>query len=178
MELWKNERTFREYIEKHHWAAIDPEVPLVRPSAAEVRIGALILDLVARNDKGGITLVEFKVKATKDTLAQLLLYPRAFRKALEKAGCPQIPALRIVLVSPFIDRGVVELAETIQSPYPIQIRLCVRDGSEGVRLTSPNEPGISEDHCWDQSAVTRGTCQVGWDKERGLLIRGQPLAST
>jgi hypothetical protein len=73
------EREFRTHIEEHHWDAIDPEVPLLRPGAAEVRIGALTLDLLARNSAGGITLVEFKVSATKDTLAQLLLYPRAFR---------------------------------------------------------------------------------------------------
>lgn len=61
MDLFKaTERTFREHIEKHHWEDIDPEVPLVRPHAAEVRIGALILDLVAQNKAGGITLVEFK----------------------------------------------------------------------------------------------------------------------
>jgi hypothetical protein len=176
MDLWKtNEREFRKYIENHHWDAIDPEVPLVRPSASEVRIGSLILDLVARNNAGGITLVEFKVKATKDTLAQLLLYPRAFRRALENAQCQQVPDLRVVLVSPFIDRGVVELVETLKLPYPIRIRLCIPDGETGVRLVPPTEPGVPKDHCWDQSEVTRGICQVGWDNEKGLLIRGQPL---
>jgi hypothetical protein len=49
MDLWKaKEREFRAYIEEHHWDSIDPEVPLLRPGAAEVRIGALILDLARR----------------------------------------------------------------------------------------------------------------------------------
>jgi len=171
MDLWAaNERAFRKHIEEHHWDAIDPEVPLVGPGAAEVRIGSLILDLVAHNKAGGITLVEFKVKATKDTLAQLLLYPRAFRRALEAAGCPKMPDLRVVLVSPFIDRGVVELIETLRPPYPVQIRLCVPDGDHRVKLVSPNTPDIPLAHCWEQS---QGANQVGWDG--GLLIRGRRL---
>lgn len=178
MNLWTaTEREFRAYIEKHHWDTIDPEVPLVKPGAAEVRIGALILDLVARNSAGGITLVEFKVKATKDTLAQLLLYPRAFSKALVKAGCPKVPDLRVVLVSPFIDRGVVELIEAVHPPHPIQIRLCVPDGENRVQLVSPRDSDFP-DHCWDQSEVTRGASQVGWDKDGGLLIRGRHLVSS
>ncbi len=171
MDLWKtNERDFRKHIEEHHWDAIDPEVPLLRPGAAEVRIGALILDLVAQNSAGGITLIEFKVKATKDTLAQLLLYPRAFRRALEAAGCQRLPDLRVVLVSPFIDRGVVELMETLPPPYPVRIRLCVPDGEHRVKLISPKDPDIPKAHCWEQS---EGTSQVGWDGS--LLIRGRRL---
>ncbi len=171
MDLWTaTERDFRRHIEEHHWDAIEPEVPLIRPGAAEVRIGSLILDLVAHNKSGGITLVEFKVKATKDTLAQLLLYPRAFRRALETAGCPKLPDLQVVLVSPFIDRGVVELVETIKPPHPVLIRLCVPDGDNRVKLVSPNTPGIPREHCWEQSD---GVCQVGWDGD--LLIRGSRL---
>lgn len=164
------ERTFRKHIEEHHWHSIDPDVPLVAPGAAEVRIGSLILDLVAHNNAGGITLIEFKVKATKDTLAQLLLYPRAFRRALEAAGCPRVPDLRVVLVSPFIDRGVVELVETLRLPYPIRIRLCVPDRNGHVKLVSPHAPDIPPGHCWEQS---EGASQVGWDE--GLLIRGRRL---
>ena len=171
MDLWAtNERDFRKHIEVHHWDSIDPEVPLVEPGAAEVRIGSLILDLVAHNKAGGITLVEFKVKATKDTLAQLLLYPRAFRRALTAAGCPKVPDLRVVLVSPFIDRGVVEWVETLQLPYPVRIRLCVPDGDNRVKLVSPNASDIPKGHCWEQSD---GACQVGWDGD--LLIRGRRL---
>ncbi|MFL5354161.1 hypothetical protein [Archangium sp.] len=178
MDLWTaNEREFRVYVEEHHWDDIDPEVPLLKPSAAEVRIGALILDLVARNKAGGLTLVEFKVKASKDTLAQLLLYPRAFEKALRAAGCPEVPKLRVVLVSPFIDRGVVELAGKIQPPHPIHIRLCVPDGDQRIKLMSPNEPGVPEQHCWEQSEVAGRSSQVGWDKDGGLLIRGQRLVA-
>lgn len=91
---------------------------------------------------------------------------------------PALPELRVVLVSPFIDLGVVRLVETIQSPYPITIRLCIPDGDKGVKLVSPTEPGIPKDHCWDQSEVSRGQCQVGWDQDKGLLIRGQPLVSS
>jgi hypothetical protein len=172
MELWSaNERDFRKHIEEHHWDDIDPVVPLMRPGAAEVRIGSLILDLVAHNKAGGITLVEFKVKATKDTLAQLLLYPRAFQRALKAVGCPKLPDLRVVLVSPFIDRGVVELIETLTLPYPVQIRLCVPDGDSRVKLVSPNAPDIPSGHCWEQS---EGLCQVSWDG--GLLIRGHRLS--
>jgi hypothetical protein len=171
MDLWAtNERNFRKHIEEHHWGAIDPEVPLVMPSAAEVRIGSLILDLVAHNKAGGITLVEFKVKATKDTLAQLLLYPRAFRRALEASGCPKVPDLRVVLVSPFVDRGVVDLLQTLRPPYPVLIRLCVPDGDQRVKLVSPNALDIPRGHCWEQS---EGVSQVGWDG--GLLIRGRRL---
>lgn len=178
MDLWKtNEREFRAHIEAHHWDAIDPEVPLVKPGAAEVRIGALTLDLVAHNSRGGVTLVEFKVSATKDTLSQLLLYPRAFQKTLVAAGCPKMPELRVVLVSPFIDRGVVELVETIRSPHPITIRLCIPDGNEQVRLISPRDSDAPEKHCWDQSQARRGVSRVGWDKTAGLLIRGRPLIS-
>lgn len=179
MELWTtNEHEFRAYIEKHHWDDIDPEVPLMKPSAAEVRIGALTLDLVARNKAGGITLVEFKVNAAKETLAQLLLYPRAFRKALMATGCPKLPDLRVVLVSPFIDRGVVELIESIQPQlqHPIRIRLCVPDRDQRIKLMSPNDPIVPQPHCWDQSEVTGRPSQVGWDMEGGLLIRGQRLA--
>jgi hypothetical protein len=178
LDLWTaNEREFRTYVEAHHWDDIDPEVPLLKPSAAEVRIGALTLDLVARNKAGGITLVEFKVKASKDTLAQLLLYPRAFHKALQAAGCPKVPELRVVLVSPFIDRGVVDLVKSIQPPHPIHIRLCVPDGDQRIKLMSPDEPGVPEQHCWEQSEVTGRPSQVGWDMDGGLLIRGERLAA-
>ncbi|MCY1072994.1 hypothetical protein [Archangium lansingense] len=178
MDLWTtNEREFRAYVEEHHWDDLDPEVPLLKPSAAEVRIGALILDLVARNTAGGITLVEFKVKASKDALAQLLLYPRAFQKALMAAGCPKVPELRVVLVSPFIDRGVVELVKLIQPPHPIHIRLCVPDGDQRIKLMSPDEPGAPAQHCWEQSEVTGRPSQVGWDMDGGLLIRGERLAA-
>jgi len=177
MDLWKTkEREFRSYIETHHWHDIDPDVPLIKPGAAEVRIGALILDLVAPNTAGGITLVEFKVSASKDTLSQLLLYPRAFHKALKAADCPTIPDLRVVLVSPFIDQGIVDLVKTLQSPYPIKLRLCVPDGDQRVKLVSPDDPGIPEGHCWDQCEVSRGANQVGWDG--GLLIRGQRLSTS
>jgi hypothetical protein len=179
MNLWTaKEREFRKYIEEHHWDAIDPEVPPLRLGAAEVRIGALILDLVAHNSAGGLTLVEFKVKASKDTLSQLLLYPRALRKALMAAGCPKVPDLRVILVSPFMDRGVVELVEALQPRDPIKLRLCVQEGEHQAKLVSPSGPNIPPAHCWDQSEVSRGVSQVGWDKDGGLLLRGNRLQGT
>src|SRR5262249_38521939 len=130
------------------------------------------LDLVAGNTARGVTIVEFKVNAGLEALSQLLIYPHAFRKALDRASCTSPPPLRMVLVTPFLDFNVVEILQKIQPPTPIILRLCMEREGE-VCLTSPPSQPL-ERHCWDQSERPGHESQVNW-KDGGVCVRGKRL---
>ena len=138
------------------WAQIDPVAPPNRLRyAEEVRIGSFRLDLVASNAAGGITIIELKVCASKDTLAQLLLYPRAFETHLQRRGLPHRPELRMVLVTTYLDKGVVDLIGSIRPPCPTLLRVCVAEEA-GYFLRSPREVGEERQQVWDQAGDPTG----------------------
>jgi hypothetical protein len=167
-----NEQDFRKYVCEHLWDSIDPAAPLIRGGAPEVRIGAFKLDLLSANRDGGLSVVEFKVCASNEAVHQLFLYPRAVKKALERDGGP-IPSLRAVLVTPFLDRGVVEAVRSLGGlPCPMVFRLCVPDGMGGAVLRDPEREPVPGDRYWDQ--VDEGRRDLR--SENGhVMVRGERL---
>ena len=117
-----------------------------------LRFGAYITDAIARDESGSIVVIEFKVKATKDTLAQLLLYPHAIRKLLKNKGKADV-TVRALLISTHVDSNVVELARLVSVVENISIKICVGDLSSGLRLIDPDE--ADESQVWDQSTNGR-----------------------
>ena len=118
----------------------------------QFRLGAYITDAIARDENGSLVVIELKVKATKDTLAQLLLYPHAIRKHLKKNDAVNIK-IRSLLISTHVDSNVVELAKRVAGIEEIAIKICVGDETTGLKLVDPDEAGDRQ--VWDQSTIGR-----------------------
>ncbi|MBI5526329.1 MAG: hypothetical protein HY897_08335 [Deltaproteobacteria bacterium] len=159
--------------------SLDPQCPLVWEGKRQVKLGNFKIDYLARNRDGGLTIVEFKICAKNDTLAQLLLYPRAITVGLKKQGCPDrlLPKTKIVLVSTFLDKGVVELARRIRPPVPIGFRLCVEKNG-GPMLVDPSEDGHEyPGQFWDQATENPekqrvAKSQIEW-RNGALSVKGE-----
>lgn len=164
------EQELRGLVELPCWNDLD-DVPLISPGATEVRIGKFTFDLLARNKAGGVTIVEFKVTAWIGTLAQLLLYPLALRHQLERDQCKSIPKIRCVLVTSYLDRGVVSAVHELAPQCPVGFRVVIDEG-QGPRLVDPTKDAhlIPEAQYWHQ-AEERGS-DVRWDGQR-IVMRGQ-----
>jgi hypothetical protein len=83
---WRSERELRRRVCDELWDELDPDPRFKLDQGRkvdEVRIGNFVFDALAPNASGGLTIIEFKVVMSKDTLAQLLLYPRALHRALK-----------------------------------------------------------------------------------------------
>jgi RecB family endonuclease NucS len=152
-----SERQLREKIEATDLLTRDPEIGLKGYFAREVKIGSFTLDLLGKRERGDLVIVEFKANAHKNTLGQLLLYPRALRSALGRKA----PRIRTVLVSPFIDRGVVDLARKLRSVEKIVLRLAVSVRGR-VELIDPAKVDATSGQCWEQSDPSPKKHQVTW----------------
>jgi RecB family endonuclease NucS len=113
----------------------------------EVRIGKYRLDALARDRGGDLVVIELKVAATKDAIAQLLLYPHAVTKTLFRQ-CQTLPSIRSVLISTHLDRNVVELVESLKLKDKIGLFVCIGNSPNELRLVEPSEAG---DRVWCQS---------------------------
>jgi RecB family endonuclease NucS len=88
-----NANTLREAQLVQHLDQFARQLDL-RELAREVKIGAYRVDAVAADPSGNLVVIEFKVNASMTALSQLLLYPHALHKALERQGCIPPPAVR------------------------------------------------------------------------------------
>jgi RecB family endonuclease NucS len=118
----------------------------------ELRLGAFRFDAIAYDQAGTIVVVELKVMATKDTLAQLLLYPHAIRKFLKRSGIEN-QKVRSVLITTHIDLNVVEITERLSDIEDVSIKICIGT-DDNLQLVDPEH---SPDQMWDQS-LKRGIC--------------------
>lgn len=112
----------------------------------EMRLGAFRFDAIAYDHSGALVIIELKVKATKDTLAQLLLYPHALRNFLKRNQSDQ--RVRTILVTTHVDSNVVDLVKRLESVEDICIKICT-DSTEGKRTLV--DPEFATDQVWDQS---------------------------
>jgi hypothetical protein len=139
---WGERELRRRVMCAELWNEFDPDPKYALDWARkvdEVRIGNFILDMLAPNADGGLTIVEFKVVMSKDTLAQLLLYPRALRCALKQAKAP-VPDIRMLLVTTHLDKGVVDVLDALNPAPPVFFRLCVKKGDQ-LALVDPRTLG-------------------------------------
>jgi len=114
----------------------------------EVQIGHYRLDAVATDNDGSLVVVELKVVRTKDTLAQLLLYPHAVRKRIMgRSNTP--PCVRALLITTHLDQNVVEIVDDLGLNPNITIRVCVGDTTHGLKLVAPCDP-VARDQVLDQ----------------------------
>jgi hypothetical protein len=170
-----SERELRRQVCAELWGELDPnpEYVLDRERAVdEVRIGNFILDMLAPNARGGLTIVEFKVVMSKDTLAQLLLYPRALRRALERANAPE-PSLRMLLVTSYLDKGVIKVLETLAPKDPVFFRLCVKTGDR-LALVDPQASSEWPNQCYDQVDEFASKTALTWNGSE-LRAKGRLL---
>ena len=100
----------------------------------ELRIGAFRFDAVAYDLNGDIVVVELKPISTKDTLAQLLLYPHALQMQLK--DLPNPPNVSSLLITTHIDANVFEIAESLSVTGEISIKVCVGSKLDGITLVS------------------------------------------
>lgn len=102
----------------------------------EVRIGAFRLDAVAFDPDGCLVIVELKTTRWIGTLAQLLLYPRALKKSLAAKGI-QPPPIRCLLVTTFLDRGVLDLIADYELSDTVDVLVCSGSLPDDLKLTPP-----------------------------------------
>lgn len=133
----------------------------------ELRFGAYIVDAIARDERGSLVVIELKVKATKDTLAQLLLYPHAIRKLVKNKEKMAVK-VRSLLISTHVDSNVVDVARRVSGIEEIAIKICVGDLNSGLSLVDPDE--ADENQVWDQSTNGR-ICDL-------RLLTGSVMASS
>ena len=119
----------------------------------EMRLGAFRFDAIAYDRSGTLVIIELKVNATKDTLAQLLLYPHALRKFLKRSEC--IQRVRTILITTHVDLNVVEIVERLSTIEDIDIKICRADQNGVPCLVSPR---LADDQIWDQSL--NGKCNL------------------
>jgi hypothetical protein len=170
-----SERELRQRVCDELWGELDPnpEYMLDRERAVdEVRIGNFILDMLAPNARGGLTIVEFKVVMSKDTLAQLLLYQRALRRTLERANAP-VPSIRMLLVTPYLDKGVIEVFEELKPKDPVLFRLCVQNGDR-LALVDPQAGDEWSNQCYDQVDEFASKTALTWNGSE-LRAKGRLL---
>jgi RecB family endonuclease NucS len=115
----------------------------------EVKIGAFKLDGVAIDTSTKeLVVIELKVNASKNTLAQLLIYPYVLHKALCKLKF-EPPPIRSLLVTTHVDLNVVELAQNLANQRIIKILVCTDSGEGMFSLVSPDK--APKNQAWDQS---------------------------
>jgi hypothetical protein len=115
----------------------------------EVKIGAFKLDGVAIDiSTKELVVIELKVNASKNTLAQLLIYPHVLHKALCKLKF-EPPQIRSLLVTTHVDLNVVELAQNLANERIIEILIFTGSDKEMFSLISPNN--APDNQAWDQS---------------------------
>ncbi len=114
----------------------------------EVKIGVYRLDAVVADPSGALVVVELKVNASIETLGQLLLYPRAFRKAIEVCGVKP-PHIRALLITTFLDSNVKDVAHDLADQIDIEFLVCTGATPDTLRLVDTENAG--EEQCWDQS---------------------------
>ena len=172
---------FRRRVCETLWDELDPEPEFKLDRARrvdEVRIGNFVLDMLAPNAKGGLTIVEFKVVMSKDTLAQLLLYPRALRSTLRPTNVP-VPDIRMLLVTPYLDWGVVEVIKELNPKPSVFFRLCVKN-EDRLALVEPRSSDEWRGQCYDQVSESASRIALTWNgselRAKGSLI--WPLASS
>jgi hypothetical protein len=114
----------------------------------EVPLGRYRLDALAEDADGEVVVVELKTAATKDTIGQLLLYPRALRTVLLKQGYTR--RVRSLLIATHLDSNVVGVVDELRSIADVSLKVCVGTEADGLRLVDPAD--APPEQVWDQSA--------------------------
>lgn len=128
------ERELSEHLE----ALLDQRK--LRLVAREIRIGSLRLDAVAIDEfDDSLVVVELKTTRWCGTLAQLLLYPRALRKAIIDKGLSP-PVIRSLLITTYLDKGLIDLVADHELSDTVRLAVCVGSVAEGLRIVDPTDP--------------------------------------
>lgn len=124
-------------------AVLDNAYPSINPRAQphsyaegreHFRLGTFRFDFIVGNKRGGFTIVEFKRYAHHGTFGQLLLYPRAVQLALGR----RVP-LSIVLITPYLDKGVVDLMQKLDLGEDWTFNALLATGTEShPKLLNPS----------------------------------------
>lgn len=139
-------RSIRESALASHLEELLKQIDLI-PIEREVRIGAFRFDAVARDRSGNLFVVELKVAARMDTLAQLLIYPHVLKKYLRHCGLPA-PVSGAVLITTHFDLNVLEVLKSIGASSTTSVWICTGTVPGALRLVAPMEV---PDQAWDQS---------------------------
>jgi hypothetical protein len=126
--------------------------------AEQVRIGSFRLDAVAYDETdGSLVVVEVKTNRWCGTLAQLLLYPRALKRALPEGA--EVQRIRALLVTTYLEEGLIDVLNDYGLSESIEIAVCTGSVKDGLRLVDPKDPEAKA-ALWDQADGTKNVAAI------------------